>query len=239
MEKTTVIYTRVSTQRQADEGVSLDAQEAACRAYCERKQLGDVEVYSDAGFSGKDLKRPALQDLLAKVAAGEVETVLVTKLDRLSRNTAQALTLVSETLDGHTGFVTVEQDIDTTTPMGKAMLGMVAVFAGLERDMVAERTREAAAHCRAEGLSFGPRPFGYRRSSDPADKKLHRHPDEFPVLEGMRAERAAGMTYRAIANGLTERGVPTKTGKATWYPETVRAVLNRKRNGDQGEEATS
>ena len=228
--KVTLIYTRVSTQRQADEGVSLDAQEAECRAYCERHQLGNVEVLRDEGFSGKSLDRPGMQELLRRVAADEVGDVVVTALDRLSRKTTDALGLVGDTFDGTVGFHAVRQAMDTTGPVGKAMVGMLALFNELERDMIAERTREAAAHCFGNGLVFGRTPYGYARGADPQDNTLHRHPEEWPTLESMRARRAAGMTYQTLADELNAAGTPTKMGRR-WFAASVRSVLTRKRNG--------
>ncbi len=224
--KTTIGYVRVSTQRQGTEGVSLEAQEAAIRDYCERKGLGEPVVISDTA-SGKDLNRPGIREVIARTEAGEVGHVVVYRLDRLSRKTLDALTLIGEVFDGHTGFHSVKQDLDTSTAQGRFFAGQLVLFAELEREMIAERTREAAGACIAQGKQFGALPYGYKKGED--GKTLARCEKEWPVVERIRREREE-LSYSKIAAGLNADGIPTKRG-GKWYGETVRCLLTRKRNG--------
>src|SRR4051794_40886447 len=130
------LYVRVSTAEQADPGLnggSLESQEVRSRALCEARGLEVVRVFVDAGQSGGTLERRALTDLRAAVAAGEVAAVVVYAVDRLSRSQSDTLALLQE-FDGHgAGLMAASQNFDTTSPAGRAMLGMLAVFAELQR----------------------------------------------------------------------------------------------------------
>lgn len=230
MERT-VIYTRVSTEQQASCGVSLAAQEEACRTYAEAHGLGPVEVISDAGFSGRTLDRPGIREVIRRAEAGEIDHCIVYALDRLSRKTSEATKLVGETLNGAVGFHSTSQAIDTSTPGGQAFAGMLAVFSQLESDMVSARTREAAEQCFREGRVFGGTPYGYAVADD--GKTLVPHPDEAPIMERIRRERESGLSYNRIAEGLNADSIPTKRG-GRWYSQTVKSVLTRKRNSGEG-----
>ena len=148
------LYLRVSTAEQADptlNGGSLESQEARCRALCEARGLEVVRVFIDAGASGGTLDEPGLADLRASVAAGEVAAVIVYAVDRLSRRQADTLALLEEFERHGAGLAAASQPFDTTTPAGRAMLGMLAVFAELQRAEIrgagpAHRPRQAQGH---------------------------------------------------------------------------------------------
>lgn len=204
---TVVAYTRVSTSEQADSGAGLAAQEAAIRAEVERRGWALVRVYTDAGVSGASLdKRPALTEARNAIASGEADTLMVAKIDRLSRSLADYAGLISRSL--REGWHLVALNLDLTTSHGRAMAGMLAVFSELEREMTGTRTREALAAKRARGVRFG-------RKVKLSAEVRHR----------IGAEREAGATLAAIAENLNSDGVPTAQGGASWYPSTVRAVL--------------
>ena len=162
--KKVVIYVRVSTREQAEEGYSIGAQIEKLRKYCEIKGWIVVEEYVDAGFSGGSLKRPAMERLIRDVKKGKFDMVLVYKLDRLSRSQKDTLYLIEEVFKKNAiDFTSMQENFDTSTPLGMAMVGILSVFAQLERAQIAERMamgREARAQ---EGLWHGGGfdPIGY------------------------------------------------------------------------------
>lgn len=158
-------YARVSTDEQAREGVSLEVQRERIHAYATGKGLDLVDVLIDEDRSGKDLKRPALQELLARCDRGEVGDVIVLKLDRLSRRTRHLLTLVEDLfLAKHIELHSVSESLDTSTPHGRFVLTLFGGLAQMERELIGERTPSAMAHLRANGLATSHAPLGFRRN---------------------------------------------------------------------------
>ena len=143
------LYIRVSTQEQAKEGYSIGAQEERLRAYAKAKGYTVVKVYTDPAYSGANMERPALQELIKQIEQGSADLVLVYKLDRLSRSQRDTLYLIEEVfLKNNVDFVSMNESFDTSTPFGRAMIGILSVFAQLEREQIRERSmmgREARA----------------------------------------------------------------------------------------------
>ena len=135
------LYARVSTDIQM-EGYSIDAQKEFLLNYAKVKEFTEYEYYVDGGYSGKDLERPAIQKLIKDVKARKIDCVIVFKLDRISRSQKDTLYLIEEVFNKyHVGFVSIRENFDTTTPFGKAMVGILSIFAQLERETILERTR--------------------------------------------------------------------------------------------------
>ena len=140
--KHTALYLRVSTEAQADEGYSLAAQAEKLEAYCRMKGIDRFTQYVDGGFSGSNLSRPAVTQLIDCIRRGEVERVVVYKLDRLSRSQKDTLYLIEDVFAPHgVDFVSINENIDTGTPYGRAMIGILSAFAQLERENIFLRTR--------------------------------------------------------------------------------------------------
>ena len=136
----TALYVRVSTLEQAESGYSIGEQTSRLKKYCEAKDWVVVKVYTDPGYSGSNMERPALDSLVNDVIAGSVDMVLVYKLDRLSRSQKDTLYLIEDIfLKNNVGFVSMNENFDTSTPLGKAMIGILSVFAQLEREQIKER----------------------------------------------------------------------------------------------------
>lgn len=207
----TIGYVRVSTEEQAQSGLGLEAQERMLRAYCEAKGVALDDVLVDAGYSGKDLNRPAMAELLRRVRAGKVARVVTVKIDRLSRRVIDTLNVV-ETLRQHeTAIVFVQEAIDTTTAAGKAMLTVIAAFAEMERNYISERTRSALAAKRARGERLGNPAFGVLDG-------------ERGVRDVARELRGQGLSLRAIAFVLKGRGLRPRRAEE-WSPEMVRRLV--------------
>ncbi len=202
-------YVRVSTAEQASSGAGLDAQRTVIAAEVERRGWELVRVEEDAGISGKSTdRRPALARAVAAVDSGEAEALVVAKLDRLSRSLLDFAGMMERSRKKGWALVALDSPVDTTTPAGEMMANVLASFAQYERRLIGQRTRDALAIKRDQGVRLGrPRTL----SED--------------VRARIVAERAAGRSLRAIAAGLDVDGVPTAQGGARWYPSTVRAVL--------------
>ena len=220
-------YARVSTDEQAREGVSLEAQQARIRAYALAKDLPLGDILVDEGRSGKDLKRPALQDLLARCDRGEVAHVIVWKLDRLTRRTRHLLSLVEDLfLAKHIELHSVSESLDTSTPHGRFVLTLFGGLAQMERELIAERTRTALAFKRENGQPTSHPPLGFR----PNGSRKHRMlpiPEELEIVRQILDLWRTGLSRRAIAAKLNEDGVPTKHG-ARWYHTSVGKVVQRR-----------
>lgn len=192
-------YIRVSSEEQAQGGHSLAAQRRQVRSYCEARGWGLVEVFVDAGYSGKDLRRPALQALLSRCDAGEVDVMVVTDLDRLSRSRRDIENLLHSYFDEDgVAFCAVNQSFDTTTATGDAFLGMLAVFAQLERRMLSERTKNGIAQAKREGRVPGRAPFGWRREGS----VLVKDPEQQKALRRARRLRRQGKSLREVAAAM-------------------------------------
>ena len=134
------IYVRVSTTNQAEEGYSIDEQKDKLSSYCDIKDWSVYKVYTDGGFSGSNTDRPALENLIKDAKKRKFDTVLVYKLDRLSRSQKDTLYLIEDIfIKNNVAFLSLQENFDTSTPFGKAMIGLLSVFAQLEREQIKER----------------------------------------------------------------------------------------------------
>jgi len=219
-DRRTVAYVRVSTEDQATNGVSLDAQEARIAAYAVAMGFEVSEVIRDAGASAKSLQRPGIAKVLDGVRAGTIGRVVILKLDRMTRSTRDLATLLDLFAANDAALVSVGEHLDTASAAGRMVVNMLGVVAQWEREAIGERTATALAHKRRAGNVYGPTPFGYRREGATL----------LPVVAEQAALREAqrldteGASFREIAAMLTARGVMPHRGKA-WYASTVRAIL--------------
>lgn len=219
-----IFYLRVSTEQQATEGVSLEAQQAKLAAWATLNDATVLGVYSDAGLSGTKDDRPGL--LAAMEAATKAKaTLVVYSLSRLSRSTAATIRLADELNRAGAELVSLSEKIDTTTAAGKMVFRMLSVLNEFERDLVSERTTTALRHKKSQGQRVGEIPFGYDLAADGI--ALIANPAQLEAIELINSLRAAGMTYQAIANELTARGIATKKGSAKWSTASIHKIVNR------------
>ena len=137
--KRAALYIRVSTLEQAQEGYSIGEQKERLIAYCKAKDWIIADIYVDGGYTGSNLNRPGIQKLMSET--DKFDLVLVYKLDRLSRSQKDTLYLIEEVFKvNNVDFISMQESFDTSTPFGKAMIGLLAVFAQLEREQIKERT---------------------------------------------------------------------------------------------------
>ena len=220
--KQAIGYIRVSTEQQANEGVSLEAQKAKIAAWCVTNGYELVNVFVDAGISGKSMdKRPGLQDAMKSLKKGMA--LVSYSLSRLARSTKDALSIGETVAKRKADMVSLSEQIDTTTAAGKMMFQMLAVLAEFERNLVAERTTNALQHKKATNQKYtNITPYGF----EAIEGRLVQVQAEAAIVAEIQAARASGNTLQSIADTLNGRGIPTKTGK-TWAPATIHLLLKR------------
>lgn len=214
-----LLYLRVSTVQQAAEGVSLEAQLAKCRLHCERMGWQVDGIFADAGISGREgvANRPELSRLIARTrelrAQGQNSVIVVYSVSRLARRQKLLYWLLDEKDGEGLEISSATESFDTTTPTGRAMLGMIAVFAALEADMVSERTRDALAHAKAKGTKLGQKTM---RELSPE------------TVEHVKKLYASGLhTIQSLTDFLNNSNYPTASGRGRWHKNTVHACLKQ------------
>ncbi|MBB6218100.1 site-specific DNA recombinase [Anaerosolibacter carboniphilus] len=219
--KKVAIYIRVSTQEQAKEGFSIAAQRDKLIAYCKAKSWNIYDIYIDDGYTGTNIDRPAINQLLDHLNAFDI--VLVYKLDRLSRSQKDVLYLVEDKfLNNNVDFVSILESFDTSTPFGRAMLGILAVFAQLERETIIERTKLGKERRAKEGLwrGGGNIPIGYDFIDD---QLIINEYDAMQVKEIFRLY-SEGLGFNKIAVTLNKKGYKT-TNNTKWSSSQVSRTL--------------
>ena len=216
-------YVRVSTDEQAEVGVSLGAQKARLEAYAGLYGLELVDVVIDAGISAKTLERPGLTRVLAMLDSAEVDGILVAKLDRLTRSVRDLGELVDRYFaTGKAALLSVGEQIDTRSAGGRLVLNVLASVAQWEREAIGERTSVAMRHMVARGEYIGgSAPFGW---SPDAQGRLQLVPEEQATISRARALADEGKSLRAISAQLAVEGRLSRRAKR-FHPEQVRAML--------------
>ena len=216
-------YARVSTQEQAVNGHSITEQIERMQKYADAMGWTVFKVYTDAGFSGANTNRPSLQRLIKDIKNRKVDRVLVYKLDRLSRSQKDTLMLIDDVfLVNGCDFVSMSENFDTSTPLGRAMIGILAVFAQLEREQIKERML-MGKEARAKTGKFGGKiPIGY----DYENGELIVNEFEKLQIEKIFNDYLHGHSIRKITNDLNKAGMTHKNGE--WIPQTVSDVLSHK-----------
>jgi site-specific DNA recombinase len=223
---TAVGYVRVSSEEQATEGVSLNAQESRIRAYAEMRGLQLVAIYREEGVSGKlPLKtRPEGSKLVDTLTRKRARHVIAVKLDRLFRNAADALSQTEAWDKAKCALHVIDMGgsaIDTASAMGRMFFTMAAAFAEMERNLTSERTRAALRHKRSQREVYCyVTPLGFDRQGD----KLIANDSELDTVRRIQQMHERGVSLRRIAAELNATGTPTKRG-GRWHLVTVQNVL--------------
>lgn len=218
-------YARVSTDKQADRGVSLEAQTAKVKAMAAVQDAELVDMIVDAGESAKSLNRPGMARLLSLVDAGAVDTVIIAKLDRLTRSVKDLADLLARFQKRGVSLVSVAESLDTGSAAGRLVLNIMVSVSQWEREAIGERTRDAMQHKRANGERVGTVPFGYQTAA--GGVRLESNTAEQGILVAMRELRAAGHSTRQIASELNRQGFTTRRGtewRFQYVAEALRAA---------------
>ena len=224
------IYTRQSIEKK--DSLSIDAQVKACADYC-KAQGWEYEIYTqDHGFSGKSLDRPGFQAMMSAVRSGQVNKIVCYKLDRISRSVSDFAQLLQELEQYKCDFISVTENFDTSSPIGRAMVYICMVFAQMERENIQERVKSNYYY--RSGLGFwggGPAPYGYQLKRQQIAGKVHTvlepDPNEAPWVKKMYEwYLEPGGSAMKILRLLTENQVPTKRGYK-WTSRVLMDVLSK------------
>jgi site-specific DNA recombinase len=220
--KQAIGYIRVSTERQASEGASLEAQQAKIEQWCFANGYELVSVFKDEGISGKRMDtRQGLQDALATIKKGNA--FVFYSMSRVARSTKDMLSIGDLITKKRADMVSVIEDFDTTSASGKLMFQMLAVLAEFERNLVGERTAAVLQNKKANRQVYtNQTPYGFKA----VNGRLEQVKQEVKVVAEIQQARAKGQTLQAIADNLNSRGIPTKTNKQ-WQPATIHLLLQR------------
>lgn len=219
MKKVAAIYIRVSTDSQAEEGYSIEAQKEQLTAYCVSKGIKNYDYYIDGGWSGSNINRPEMQRLIREVKEDKISHVIVYKLDRLSRSQKDTLYLIEDVFNPHNvDFVSLNESMDTSTPMGRLMLGILSAFAQLERENIRMRTRMGMKERVKSGLWMGGGrvPFGYDYDSSQG------------ILVPNKDAEKVRQIYQLYIDGKSPQEIAILLGLK--YDKLVNQILTRKIN---------
>lgn len=223
--KNAIAYIRVSSDLQAEKGISIEAQKASVLAYAASKGLGLVDVVVDAGVSaGVPLsKRENGKRVAAAVKSKKVDVVIAVRLDRLFRNAGECLTTIDLWNKKNVSIVLLDcggVEMDSSNPISKMMLTFMAGIAEHEKALVSARTKAALDHKKAQGLRTTTRaPIGFRFDGD----RVVEDPTEQKALKQIRKLHSAGFSAGRIAAALNSRGVPARGTK--WFPTTIQRLV--------------
>jgi DNA invertase Pin-like site-specific DNA recombinase len=207
-----ILYARVSTQLQVNDGVSLDVQERQLYQAAEIAGYTSIELVREEGRSGKNISgRPALTDALKRLDAGEAKALFVTRIDRLARSTQDFLSVVDRANKNGWRLVMLDLNLDTSSYQGRFVVTIMSALAEMERGIIAERQKDVHKDRRDRGVVWGV-------DMGPKNKT----PED--IKQRIAAERSSGTSYRKIADGLNRDEVPTQNGRQ-WHPTTVRNLL--------------
>ena len=207
-----LLYARVSTQMQVNDGVSLDVQERQLQHAAEIAGFTKIEFVREEGRSGKSISgRPVLTEALRRLDSGEAQALFVTRIDRLARSTQDFLSVVDRANKNGWRLVMLDLNLDTSSYQGRFVVTIMSALAEMERGIIASRQMDVHEDRRKRGIKWGV-------DMGPMNKT----PEE--IKQRVADERATGKSFQKIADGLNKDEVPTQNGRK-WYATTVRNLL--------------
>lgn len=215
-------YVRVSTDEQAREGISLENQREKISAYCSLNDMMLMDIIADEGISAKNLNREGMQALIFSEQQGKVDSIIIYKLDRLSRSVKDTIVLVELFEKYKVVFHSIVDHIDTKTATGRFFLHIMSSLAQMERELIGERTKDALSLKITKGERVGHIPFGYNLDND--GKALIKNPMEQEAVAVIKALHKKGLTYRAICRELKAGAYNAKRGP--WHPQKIKNILS-------------
>ena len=216
------LYVRVSTTSQLEEGYSIEEQKAKLESYCDIKDWHVYKVYTDGGFSGSTTERPALEQLIKDAQNKLFDTVLVYKLDRLSRSQKDTLYLIEDIfLKNNIEFVSLLENFDTSTPFGRAVIGLLSVFAQLEREQIKERMQLGKLGRAKSGKSmmWAKTSYGYNYDKETGSMTVNEY--EALAVKEIFTSYLAGMSITKLRDKINEE----YPKQPAWSYRTIRGIL--------------
>lgn len=224
-KKVALLYARVSTSMQVNDGMSLDAQERDLRRAAALSGYDEVELLREEGRSGKSIKgRPVLRGALERLDRGDAEALFVTRIDRLARSTQDFLSIIDRAGSNGWRIVMLDLNLDTSSYQGRFVVTIMSALAEMERAIIAERQKDVHRDRREKGLRWGV-DLGPKQGLQ----------DE--LVEQIFSWREAGMSYGKIADRLNKTEAQTAYGKK-WYASTIKYVVTNYKKKGPGEQST-
>ena len=215
------IYVRVSTDDQRDNGYSIDSQLRMIKEYCEKNDYSIVDVYNDAGYSGKDLMRPEMQRLLADIKSKKIDKLIAIKVDRLTRNNYDGFWLLNYCEEHDVKIELILEPYDVSTANGEMIFGMNLVFGQRERKEIGARTKRAMEEMALEKIHPSKAPYGYIRNKETGHLEIE--PIEAQVVKEIFELCKQGNSTRNIATIMKDNKAYLKQGK--WASDRVYKIL--------------
>jgi len=224
-------YIRVSTTMQKEDGVSLDTQIEKIKDYCKYKKLTLVRIYQDAGISGKNMNnRPELMEMISSIQKGDY--LVFATLSRLGRNAVQILQTIELIKRKEAFLVLLDLDVDSSTPSGKMVIGVMALLHEIERENISKSVSDNMQRLSEEGKLRGRPPFGWKFVD--VDKDFVPVPEQQEVIDFIIRLRAEGLNNSNIADRLNDHGLHSTLGLnkpnpklgQKFLPKTIKTILN-------------
>ncbi len=231
----TVTYSRVSTEEQGREGVSLANQAEKCRLQAQLADLEIVAEITDSGKSAKNLNRPGIQQILGMAKRKEIQAVIIFKLDRLTRSVSDLNKLIETFTKYGVSLISVKDSLDTQSAAGRMVINILGTISQWEREAIAERTSDALGYKKAEGQKYtGITPYGFALMGE---SYVESTGEQATIREIVRLKDEAGMSYQFICDYLNNAGIPTRKGNP-WKKMTVSNIYTGTKSGKRMKAST-
>lgn len=218
-----VTYSRVSTEEQGTNGVSLANQADKCKL---QAQLSDMEIVAeivDSGKSAKNLNRPGIQQIMGMVKRKEIDAVIIFKLDRLTRSVSDLSNLIGTFAKYGVSLISVKDSLDTHSAAGRMVINLLGTISQWERETIGERTADALGFKKSEGKKYtGIVPYGFQLEGQ---SYVEESKEQEVIREIVRLRDVTGLSFQGIADYLNGVGTPTRKGKG-WNNGTIRDIYN-------------
>lgn len=222
MSTRVAIYVRVSTDEQRDNGYSIDSQIRMLKEYCEKKEYSIIDIYNDAGYSGKNLNRPAMQKLIQDIEKGKIDKLVAIKTDRLTREGFDGYWLLNYCEKYGVKIELTLEPFDISTANGEMMFGMNLIFGQRERKEIGARTKRGLEEMAIQKKHPAKAPYGYTRNRETGHLEIN--PIESVVVKEIFELCSKGLAYRKIAQTMRDNNRYLKTGK--WTDSRVFKILD-------------
>ena len=224
------LYTRVSTEEQSKEGVSLSNQLDKCRLQAQLSELSIVREIQDGGKSGKSLSRPGIEEIIRLAKRKEIDAVVIYKLDRLTRNVSDLNRLIELFTKCGVSLISVKDSLDTQTAAGRMVINILGTISQWEREAIGERTKEALDYKKSENRKFTSLdPYGFKLQGESYFEVLE---EQETIREITRLREEAKLSYQGIADYLNGIGIPTRKGNP-WLKKTVANIYTGTKAGNR------
>ena len=221
--KKVILYSRVSSTQQAEQGSSIDNQITRLKQYAELKEYQNIIVLTDAGISGKSVNRPAFLQLIELVKRNEVEAVIVYSLSRFARSIVDTVKMI-ELLNKHSvAFHSLSESIDTSSAVGRFFINVLSSLNQLEREQIGERTKAVLQYKKSQGAKVGQVPFGFTDNNG----RLIKNKTEQNTMSIINSLRDNSYSFQDIADELIKRNRKNKAGNSIWNKSMIWKLYNR------------